>query len=182
MTTWDTETLPTDGDVLDAGRDGFRIRVSIEHDPDYSINDYDSDGRISTVLSYHYDNHYSTRPDGFTGRARKLQVGRGEYVWWEPYADDFGYQDDAGVWQSAKWDMLPRDVQRKEADRIRDLVEYGFVIVALRLEEEVTDAFGNTHWVEVAGASCGGVDRPYPELMAELYAEVIAELDAVGVS
>jgi hypothetical protein len=167
----DTSDLTDDGDLLELG-DRFRLRLRIEHDPDSSINDYDGDGKVSKYAYDHRDAEYRHRPDGFTGRARKFEVDRGLVMWWEPYDGPMGWQDDAGEWHHANWDQLPVAVQRKEAERIHDLLMDGFKVVSLMLEELVPDSWGGEHWVEAGFESLGGVDSFYPELISDLASEL----------
>jgi hypothetical protein len=153
--------------------DDTRVRLLIERDPDTSINDYDSDGKVSECAYDYRDREYRQRPDGFTGRARKIEVDRGLVMWWEPRDDLMGWQDEAGDWHHAKWDQLPRHIQQLELQRITDLLRDGFKQVGLRLEHRIIDtAYNSAVWHQVDTAWVGGCDSVYPELIAYLAAEL----------
>lgn len=161
----DTSDLTDDGDLLELG-DRFRLRLKIEPD-DVSVNDhFGQEPNVMTygaVSKYCYDyarDGHEPRPEGFTGRARKIEVGHGYWVWWEP----FNYE--------GEWDRKTPDEQRKEIDWITDLLQSGFVQVGLELEELVSDSLGNEHWVEIASEWVGGVDQFYPELIGQLAEEM----------
>jgi hypothetical protein len=160
-----------DGDTVELD-ETHRLVLHIDHDPFWSINDYDCDGRVSDYFEYWRDGKRE-RPAGFTGRARKIDADRSGYVWWEPYDDLMGWQDDAGEWHHGKWEQLPPDAQRKEVRRITELIQYGFKQVGLELQQLVSDERGGEHWVEVGTAWLGGCDSVYPELIDDLYAEVM---------
>lgn len=119
MSSLDLSTLTNDGDTLELA-DGRTLRLRFEPDPDSSINDYDSDGRVEWTRNNDYG---AVRPDGFTGRARILEKHLGSSLWWEPYED------------------LTEDQIRSEEFRIHQLVEYGFNVVFLELCDG-EDAFG----------------------------------------
>ena len=81
------DLLRTDGDFVVLGN-GSILRLLIQPDDSYSINDYDSDGRVEWVSgdSNWWPVRYP-RPDGFTGRARIIERDHGSALWWEPYWD-----------------------------------------------------------------------------------------------
>lgn len=172
----DTSDLTSDGDTLDVS-DRFRLRLRIEADDEpasHHINDADCWGKVSKYAYGYRDSEYRQRPDGFTGRARKIEVARGYIVWWEPYADEYGYQLDDGTWASAKWDQLPRAEIDKQVEYMTDLLRDGFKQVGLTLEEFISTTTQPSigRWVEVDTAWVGGVDVFYPELIADLAAEL----------
>ncbi len=75
-------------DTLEAwdieGHPGFRARFTPDYDT--SINDFDYYGKVSEYFDY-WRGHRQPRPDGFDGSARKIQVDRSGYVWWQPPKD-----------------------------------------------------------------------------------------------
>lgn len=167
----DTSDLTDDGDLLElGGPENFRLRLRIEPD-DEPVNSHIGQTpnamTYGAVSKYCYDysrDRDTPRPEGFTGRARKLQVDRGYWLWWEPYNE------------GGEWDRKTPEEQRKEAAWIRDLCERGFIQVGLYLEQWVEDFTGAGHWVEVDAAWIGGVDEFYPELIGDL-AEGLPDLE-----
>jgi hypothetical protein len=148
-------TLRDDGDTADL-EDGRTLRLRIEPDEDYSINDYDSDGKVAWGIR---DDMGGRRPDGFDGSAEKLGIyDHGSALWWQPYKPD--------VLALKKSDP---DAFRKERLRIRDLVEYGFKGIILELCQG-EDAYGKP--IVIKSASTWGVDELYPELLEDLAGEL----------
>lgn len=104
---------------------------------------------------------YDQRPDGMDGRARKLQTRDGDPIWWQVPAD------------------VPDDAIPTMARNIEDLLEYGYLMVVVKLRETVTDSRGEAHTVTVSMASMGGIE-PFPDadylayVAADLVAEVLA--------
>jgi len=152
--------------------------ATVHHDDDSSINDYDADGRVSCYFR-HSDR--SARPEGFTGRAYKVDVDRSGYVWHEPYGEAMGYQNEPdGEWLSATWENLPDDVRRKEKARIRDLLEGGFV--GLELELTRTVSVDGTDYTRTDGASLWSIaslDGEYGrEILSNLSADILAAVVA----
>jgi hypothetical protein len=74
-------------DTLEAwdveGHPGFRARFTSDYDT--SFNDFDCYGKVSEYFVY-WRGH-EPRPDGFDGSARKIEVDRSGYVWWQPPKD-----------------------------------------------------------------------------------------------
>lgn len=114
----DLTSLTSDGDTLKLD-DERMLRLKIEPDQDYSINDYDSDGKIEWSRQNDYG---SVRPAGFSGRARIIKHHHWQDLWWEPYE-------------------LTEEQIAQEMPRIVNLIEYGFNGVTLELCED-TDAYG----------------------------------------
>lgn len=164
--------LTDDGDTIDLS-DTLRLKLLVQHDDSYSINEYESDGKVSHYFDCR-DRGYRHRPEGFTGRAHRIDADRSGIVWWEPYDGLYGYQDESGVWQSAKWEQLPRDVRQQEVSRIVELIQEGFYLVGLRVEERLDDSLGNDHWVELDTAWIGGNDLTYKTRKATL-ADIILD-------
>lgn len=151
-----------------------RLKLHIRHDESYSINEYESDGKISLGFD-HRDRGFRHRPEGFSGRARKIEADRGIIVWWEPYDGPMGWQDESGEWHHGIWEQLPRDKQREEVNRITDLIRYGFSVVGLELQELVTDSHGGTHWVELETEWIGGIE-PTQDSLADAILDLTVEL------
>src|SRR5258708_24402875 len=97
-----------------------------------------------------------------TGRTRRLQVGRGDWVWWEPPSPEM-----IGV----TWDKATMDA---EAARIRDLIEVGHVGVVLELLDGI-DAYGKPIVRNVA--SLWGIDSLADGYLADVLADLLGELD-----
>lgn len=166
------EALIEDGDkfVVD---ETHVLRLVIDHDDDASINDYEGDGKVSHYVEYRRAEY---RPEGFTGRARKIDVDRSGCVWWEPYDGPMGWQADDGTWLAAKWEQLPTAEQRKQISRITRLIQDGFYTVTLQLRELVQDSLGHEHWVELASASLSAVDTVGPEYLPDVLLDLAVEL------
>ena len=146
--------LKDDGDTVELAN-GAMLRLRIEPDEDYSINDYDSDGKVAWGIR---DDMGGQRPAGFDGSAEKLGIyDHGNAMWWQPYRD---------VVELKRTDP---EAFRKERLRIRDLVEYGFKGIVLELCQG-EDAYGRP--IVVKTESVWGVDELYPELVGELAAEL----------
>jgi hypothetical protein len=131
----DLSQLSDDGDVMKLD-DGRMLRLRIEVDQDASINDYESDGKAEWTSNDTWNGH-STRPEGYTGRARIITRESRGSLWWEPYPD-----------------MTDEQV-KAELPRIKDLMDYGFKGVILELCDGY-DAY--TRPIVVAVASLWGVD------------------------
>lgn len=75
-------------DTLEAwdveGHPGFRARFTSDYDT--SFNDFDCYGKVSEYFDY-WRGHHTSRPDGFDGSARKIEVDCSVYVWWQPPKD-----------------------------------------------------------------------------------------------
>jgi len=162
-------TWPGDHDVWTAPDGSVRYRLTIDLDQDCSINDYETDGKVSDYVSW--DHGHESRPDGFTGRAMKIEVDRSGFVWWEPYNDLYGWKE-GDVWQSGLWEQLPADVRAKEKNRIQDLLQRGFVGVTVDRQTRCDQG----HWHTQEGASLGGIDSLENGYLAEVVQELIGEL------
>lgn len=146
----------------DDGRE-FVIKLHTEHDPDTSINDYESYGQLS---GWTRDSDWgSRRPNGFGPLARIICRDRGSTMWWQPLPE---------VWGTPK----PWDGPTFEADWIiaKALFEDGFAQVGVSLHETVTDSLGGEHHVEVRSAWIGGVDSTAAEYMRDLVSDLLADL------
>jgi hypothetical protein len=160
------DALTDDGDTYEFEADDgrvFVIKLHTEHDPDSSINDYESYGQLS---KWERDNDYgSQRPHGFGPLARIIARDRGSTLWWQPLPE---------VWGTPK----PWDGRTFEADWIiaKALFEDGFHQVGVSLHETVIDSFGGDHEVEVRSTWIGGVDSTAREYMRDIVSDLLADL------
>lgn len=152
--TLDLHTLTADGDTL-AVSDALELRLIVEHDPDVDVfGDGDHFGALAYVRTNRYTGHDAPRPDGFDGRAQKINYGNNDgTVWWQPPADVTD-PDDLESIRSWLWDRLT----------------WGYIQVGLELRDVETDAAGQhyvhtQHWI-------GGVDELYSDLVSEMAAEL----------
>lgn len=150
----DVHTLTTDGDTL-AVTDTLELRLIVEHDPDADVfDDGDHFGALAYVRTNRCTGQDEPRPDGFDGRARKINYGNNDgTVWWQPPADVTD-PDDLESIRSWLWDRLT----------------YGYLVVGLELCDAETDAAGQhyvhaQHWI-------GGVDEFYSDLVRDLADEI----------
>lgn len=134
------DALDDDGDEVEVGR--YTVRLHIEPDHETNINDYDSYGSFAGSYRYTDSESRTRRPDGYDGAARKMQVGRGDWVWWQPPAD---IKND-------------REATDTLSHLVRDLIECGFTSVGLTVHETVLDSQGGSHRVEVTSAWLGAID------------------------
>jgi len=152
--------------------------ATVHHDDDASINDHESDGRASCYFR-HSDR--SARPEGFTGRAYKVDVDRSGYVWHEPYDGEMGWQVpgcDADEWIYGRWEQMPPEVLAKEKARIRDLLEGGFVGLELALTRTVSvDGTDYTRTDAASLWSIDSLDGEYGrEVLSNLSADILADV------
>lgn len=154
----DTSDLTDGGDRLELP-DGRFLKLTISHDPDWSINDYEAHGRVSYPQGHHNDRQ--NRPADFDGAARKVWYDRSSWCWWQP-------PDDVKSDPEAMRDMY---------SHVRDLMEFGFHVVTLELGETVSDSRGGEHEVIIAGASLGGVDDVSKNYLPLVVDDLVSELD-----
>ena len=152
------DLLRTDGDFVVLGN-GSILRLLIQPDDSYSINDYDSDGRVEWVSgdSNWWPVRYP-RPDGFTGRARIIERDHGSALWWEPY-----------------WDLTEAQISA-ELPRIKELCQYGFSRITLELCRG-RDYYGLP--IVVDSATIGGVDAVSEnhDYLQSVLQDLLSELD-----
>ena len=144
----DTETLP----------DGRVLRLRFEPDPNHSVNDDESDGRIEWTRRNDYG---AVRPSTMDGSARVIDTDYPYSLWWQPPGKE--------IIGDTPWDD---DTMRREAARVADLVRYGFQGVILELCQGA-DAYGLP--VVVGVASLWGIEW---DISTDDLAEVVAELAA----
>jgi hypothetical protein len=160
------DALSEDGTTYEFEADDgrvFVIKLHTEHDPDSSINDYESYGQLSTWTRDGFCG--STRPRGFGPLARIICRDRGSTLWWQPTPE---------LWGTPK----PWDGPTFEADWIiaKTLFEDGFYQVGVSLHETVTDSLGGEHVVEVCSAWLGGVDSAEGEWLRDIVSDLLADL------
>lgn len=151
------EGLRQDGDMLTLP-DGRRLRLTVERDDCTSINDFDCYGKADK-FSHDWRDMQRPRPEGFTGAARRLEIDRGVWIWWEPY------RDESKVYDS------PEDVRLA-----RDLLHYGFSRVGVMVLEPLTDSQGRIHWCEVDSKWLHGIDDATGDYLAEVVADLTWEV------
>lgn len=158
------QSLTDDGDTFELA-DGRSLCLRLFPDEDASINDYEGDGQIEWTND---NDHGHVRPSNFDGSARVVKTERGSALWWMPPTKEI---------MGKAWDS---ETMQEEEARIFDLIEDGFTLVRLELRETLTDSAGNEHTVIVADAILGGVDKMYPDLVAELAGEIACNLPPVA--
>lgn len=135
LTTDQILSLTDDDDVVDLD-DRFSARLRIEPDEAHTV--FDEDPEVFGKLEW-VDSPHGPRPHGFDGRSRKIHTSW-QALWWQPPSD------------------LPDEYLGSTAEKILDLVTYGYKGVILELRESITDAFGNSHLVVVNETSLWGID------------------------
>jgi hypothetical protein len=165
------DALTEDGDRYSfaTSRWEFELRLTIEHDDDAHINHYDCYGKASK-FSYRYWDGPEPRPDDMDGSARKIQVDRGDYVWWQPPAD---------MTSAKRWGGPPEDypeVFRTFVQQVTDLLQWGFSIVGLHVWQHLETAHGDMRWVEIDSTYVGGVDSTDAAHISDLVSDLIADL------
>lgn len=142
--------------VIVMDHDTFRTGGDFINDCDESIF-----GRVSKYAYDYWRDGHTERPDGFTGRARKVQVDRGYWMWWEPPATL--WVDDAEVpWEQAS------NAATLCARQVQDILEYGVHTIVVERKQRCEMG----HWHAVDGTALGGVDKPHAEHINDMLHEV----------
>lgn len=161
----DFGTSPLPGDTSGADvDDDLRVIAEIHLDEvpaSHYINDCDVWGKVSEFAYDYYHDGHTQRPKDFTGAARKLQVARGYWMWWEPW-DGF-------------LKLSPED-QRKEQEQVRWLLEVGFCGVTVKLLERLTDRNSGEHWVEIGHQGLWGIDSLENGYIRSVLSDLLFEL------
>lgn len=153
--------------TLDDGR-SLRARVVPDDcDAFAEINGSEAWGRVAWVQTDRCTGHDRPRPDGFDGDAMKLQTMRGDRFWWQPLLD---------VWGTPR-EQWTAEVRRQEADKIEELVTFGFKVVILELCDADRDAYGRAIVREVA--TLCGIDSLENGYLRTVLAELMDELAVV---
>lgn len=188
--TTDLSTLQDDGDILVLD-ENHRVVLKIEHDPDSTISDYDGDGWTEKYSHEGRDRRDTPRPSDMDGRAMKLDCGNdkssaADWIWWQPYDGEYGYQLADGTWTAAKWSQLPKAERDRQVERVTNILRWGFSTVGLVWEERATISGPvldeDDLWIETGDEWMGGVDlsadyglsigkdmHPVTELFEELH-------------
>jgi hypothetical protein len=148
----------TYGSDVTVEHNGRTYRARVEADTEHSIfDDGDWMGILQWATVDRDTGRPSPRPAGFDGRARKLQSGRGDPIWWQPPAD------------------VADDDIRSLGRTILDLLENGYVgVIVERLDG--TDAYGRPIVTAVASLwGIGGLDEAYA---ADVIGDLLTELEA----
>jgi len=164
------DALTDDGDTYEVDA-RLTLVLHIEYDPDTSINDYDCYGRTERYSHRYYNGEQRTpRPDDMDGSARKIEVDRGDWMWWQP-SDDM---KSAKAWGGPP-DEYPAAL-RAHIDLATDLLRGGFKMVGLELRERVTDSWGHTHTVTVDQQWLGGIDSLDNGYIRTIISDLLVEL------
>lgn len=162
----DLAKLTGDRDTIQLD-DTHELRLRIEPDPESSINDGDCYGRTER---YCHDYHErAPRPADMDGSARKIQVSRGEWIWWQP-ADDLR---SLKAWIKSGGD--PGTYPEAYAEHLRmaeRLLQDGFMQVGLEVWE--TNERGYEYVID--STWLGGVDSLDNGYLQDLLKEQIYEL------
>ena len=155
----DTYELETPHGVL-------TLTLRIDVDPDTTPADYpDVYGTFHYALN-NADTGRDQRPAECDGAARKIWTSRSYWMWWQPPADVV---------------KMP-DALRSLATTVRELWETGFALVAVTVDETITDRLGHEHTVCTGSASLGAVegadDAGY---LADIVVGLLDELEGTGV-
>jgi hypothetical protein len=159
MTTIDISRATATGDLFEHEGHTYRVRIEPETG---TVQDFWSDDCYGKISEYAYDygrEHKTPRPATMDGRAVKIQVDRGYWMWWQ-----------------APDDIVPNTPEWIEQRTfVRTLLEFGFwAMVVERLEG--TDAYGRS--IVTAFASLGGIDSiDSEEYLNEMVAELLAEIN-----
>lgn len=126
--------------IIEVDNDRWALKIERDDIPaSRLINDAGCWGKVS---KYAYDYSHDSReprPKEFTGAARKIQVDRGYWMWWEPYREEGGkVYDDADSF-----------------NEVRRLLEEGFLGVTVILQRRC-DCCGQLK--EVGRDSLWGID------------------------
>lgn len=159
-----TDQLWAEGDSVEV-EDGLLLRLKIEPDFETSIEDFDCYGKIAPVTGSRYGGKlgivggFDDRPDGFDGGAEIISGRDGRY-WWQP-PTDIPIERGSDEW-------------RKYRQSIADLIEFGFVVVAIQVCDG-TDYFGNPIVVDVENLC--GVDSIDSDYVHTIVTELLHELN-----
>jgi hypothetical protein len=161
----------TDAEVYDIGAgtkrsvmteldDGTAVRIffSQKLDEDTRLNDYECYGETSKyAYSYLRGESRTPRPDHFTGAARKIEVDRGYWMWWQPPAD---------------YNQLDAEVQRRLYNLVVDLLRGGFTILFVEVEYRCS-CCGT--WADLASFSLGGIEVVNDDIKGEVLYDALGE-------
>lgn len=155
---------PGVGTVLTVTRGGVTWRVRIHADdtsPHDHINDADCWGTVSKYAHDYHREGRTPRPGGFDGRACKIQVDRGYWIWWQPPSD-----------------VTDPDDVKNLRDEVQRLFEEGFLGVTLERIETLRDSRDREHQVVVADAGLWGIDSLDNDYLFGVLEQLILEATA----
>lgn len=158
--------------TVEVGDNRFVLRFETDDIPaSEHINDMDEScyGRVSEYAYDYWREGHTPRPDAFSGRARKVQVDRGYWMWWDPPATLWvpDPDDPDGPYREVKWEQAG-DAATLLARQVRGLLEMGFIVVIVKRQERCSMGY----WHTVDTDALGGVDKPHPEHIHDLIQEV----------
>lgn len=115
-------TALVSGDTYEV--DGEVWSVEATYDEITTINDYECYGEVSKYAYDYWSESQTPRPSHFTGRAVKIQVDRGYWMWWEPPVG-------GDYISAADWDSNA-ELRRSFTAQVRDLLEGGFMLIHVK--------------------------------------------------
>ena len=132
---------------------GQLFRVTTEADEWTTVEDFDWYG---TVVFYADRDREKSRPEGFDGGARKIDLRTG-FLWWQPPAHA----------------LADSEIIAELRQLIRDVAEYGYKRVTVETLDAEPDYYGRA--VVRGGNSVGGIE-PFDEIGSTVR-DLIAELE-----
>jgi hypothetical protein len=150
LTEIDIKSLCETGQVFLEGQSAYYVTFKLVPDECTQISDFDSYGQVAWARSN------SHRPEGFDGAAQILLRGRHENLWWQPYKDE-----DGKIYNSQQDFFL-----------VRNLAEFGFYQIELKLYGPLTSIIGTTVGV-IAQTTLCGIDTYETEVASEYIRDMI---------
>lgn len=136
--------------------EGYALRLYVKQDEHTSVMEDEFYGKFEWARG---GGSGTLRPKDFDGNAEKLNVNRGDSLWWQP-PDEVKRSDEGFV---------------KFKANVLNLLEYGFSGVVLELLHG-EDAYNNPIVVQVA--SLWGIDSLENGYLKEVVHELVEELEA----
>jgi hypothetical protein len=164
------DELVDDGDTFKFD-DGRWLRLKIEYDQDSSIRDADCWGEVSEYSYDYWRDGKTPRPDGFDGNAEKLQIGRGDWIWWQPPRGEMAWIDP----ETGKVARRGSEAFRKARQDVIDLLTYGFIGIIVELWHECPSC-ASKH--EANSASLWGIEAMVDDgYKREVISDLLEELE-----
>lgn len=169
--------LADDGDTVELD-DTHSLVLHVETDGDSSIRDADCWGLTERYAHDYCREGRTQRPPEMDGSARKIEVDRGYWVWWQPADHLKSPKRWARAWSDAGTEppVSYADALRQHVELATELLRYGFKQVGLELRETLTDSLGHEHSVTIETAWLGGIDSLGDGYLAEVLGELVDEL------
>lgn len=171
------DALTEDGDRYEV-TETCELRLHIDVDTDAEINDYDCYGKSEKYSHSYFDSHERTaRPSDMDGSARKIQCGRGDWIWWQPADDLKSPRAWAKAWRESGQPAPDyNETFREHLETATHLLSYGFSLVGLSVWETVYDSLNQPHKVQLAVTYLGGIDSVETPYLRDLVSDMIADL------